>query len=48
MIVEAFQCNKCGQRYPIMPYYPKAAPHGPNKDCWGELGWTKVKERIGE
>lgn len=32
-LTRLFKCKKCGQVYPIIPYYPYAAPHGPNKDC---------------
>lgn len=44
MRVWIFECNDCGQRYPLMPYYPAAAPHGPNKDCQAPSGWTRIKE----
>lgn len=46
MIVYLFECNACGQRFPLMPYYPAAAPHGPNKDCTAPLGWKRAVERI--
>jgi len=32
-VVRLYECAKCGQRYPLMPYHPAAAPHGPNKEC---------------
>lgn len=32
-LTRLFKCKKCGQVYPIIPYYPYAAPHGPNRDC---------------
>lgn len=44
MLIVVVECVACGQRYPIMPYYPYAAPHGPNKDCRAPLGWRSVKE----
>jgi len=43
-IVTVFECNDCGERYPMIPYYPKAATHGPAKDCVAPSGWTPVKE----
>lgn len=42
--VAIFECEACGCRYPCAIYYPKAAPHGPNKDCRAELGWRMVSE----
>lgn len=42
-IVKLFECAKCGQRYPIIPYYRAAAPHGPNKDCSSQE-WIEVVE----
>lgn len=44
MRVPIYECRACGQRYPLMPYYPAAAPHGPDKNCRGELGWEIVME----
>lgn len=41
--VKLFECVKCGQRYPLVPYYKAAAPHGPNKDCRSRE-WREVKE----
>lgn len=46
MIVHVYECNACGKRYPIVPYYPVAAPHGPDKNCRGDLGWTMVRENL--
>lgn len=45
MIVRVFECRACGQRYPLMPYYPAAAPHGPDRDCNAPLGWELVREQ---
>ena len=42
--VALYECNACGARYPVMPYYPIAAAHGPDLRCSGELGWTVVRE----
>jgi len=42
-IVKLKQCAKCGQVYPIVPYYPHAAPHGPNRDCHGRI-WNDIEE----
>lgn len=44
MICHLYECNACQQRYPLVPYYRAAAPHGPDKDCRGEDGWTLVEE----
>lgn len=44
VLVSVFECLSCGRRYPLMPYYPAAAPHGPDRDCRAELGWMLVKE----
>lgn len=44
MIVHIYECNDCGQRYPIVPYHRAAAPHGPKKNCTAPNGWTKVRE----
>lgn len=44
LLAPMFECVACGARYPIMPYYPAASPHGPNRDCRGEQGWKRVKE----
>jgi hypothetical protein len=46
LFVRIYECNACGQRYPIMPYYPVAAPHGPDKKCRGDLGWSMVTEEL--
>lgn len=46
LYVRIYECNACGARYPIMPYYPVAAPHGPDKKCRGDLGWTLVRESV--
>jgi len=43
--VKVFECVKCGRRYPLVPYYPAAAPHGPNKDC-SSRKWVEVKEQF--
>lgn len=43
-IVHTFECNACGCRYPLMPYYNAAAPHGPDRDCTAPLGWRLVRE----
>lgn len=43
-LVTVFECNDCGKRYPLMPYYPVAAPHGPKRDCRAPSGWTPVRE----
>lgn len=44
MIAHLYECNACKARYPLVPYYPAAAPHGPDRKCRGELGWTLVRE----
>ena len=36
------ECALCGMRYPIVPYYPAAAPHGPYR-CTG-TEWRPVTE----
>ncbi len=41
---QLWECNACKARYPIVPYYRVAAPHGPNKDCLGEQGWTVIED----
>lgn len=46
MIAHVYECNACGARYPIVPYYPVAAPHGPDKKCRGDMGWTLVREEL--
>ena len=43
--VKVFECAKCGQRYPLVPYFPAAAPHGPNKDCRSR-DWIEVREEF--
>jgi hypothetical protein len=43
-LVRLYECVACGQRYPMIPYYPKAAAHGPQKDCRGEQGWREIRE----
>lgn len=45
LYVKLYECVACGQRYPLVPYYPAAAPHGPNKDCTAPQGWKPVKEQ---
>lgn len=42
--VPIYECVACGQRYPILPYYPAAAPHGVERDCTAPLGWMIVNE----
>src|SRR5690606_9492930 len=44
MIVTVFECRACGERFPVVPYYPHAAPHGPDKNCRAPQGWMPVKE----
>jgi len=43
-IAHLYECVKCGQRYPLVPYFSKAAPHGPNKDCTSRQ-WVLVHEQ---
>lgn len=42
-----FECVKCGQRYPLVPHFAAAAPHGPNKDCTSRE-WVEVREEVDE
>lgn len=44
-VVKIYECAKCGCRYPLVPYFPAAAPHGPNKDC-SSREWIEVEERF--
>lgn len=43
-ITHLYECVKCGARYPLVPYFPKAAPHGPNRDCRCKQ-WVLVHEQ---
>jgi hypothetical protein len=45
MITVVHECIACGQRYPLVPYYKAAAPHGPDRDCAAPLGWIQVREQ---
>lgn len=43
-LVQIWQCNDCGQRYPVLPYFKVVCAHGADKDCLAPSGWTAVDE----
>lgn len=41
-----YRCKKCGQEYPIVPYFKAAASHGPSRDCVSRE-WEPAKDSLG-
>lgn len=43
--VNLYRCRICGAEYPMVPYFPMAAPHGPNQDCRSR-DWELISENV--